>query len=152
MAISDGEPKLNVEDAAKISASSEEGEIGAGAYKYRVVWENSDGDLLGIEFPQVGDDPFETTGDPEEDTSILLSNLPKTDGKKHVYRTDSSGEGNYHYVATINSGKTSTYLDGTSDENLSSAVLNKEPVLVAAPTRSYTVSLSNVGSISPPKE
>ena len=152
VAISDGEPKLNVDESARISASSEEGEIGAGSYKYRVVWENSDGELLGIEFPQVGKDPFKTTGDPEEDTSILLSNLPKTDGKKYVYRTNASGEGNYYYVGTITNGKTSNYLDGTSDENLSSTVLNREPVLVAAPTRSYTVSLSNVGTISPPSD
>lgn len=141
--ISDGVAKLHLEERAGASVSDEEGELAAGDYRYKIVWEASDGTLLGIETTT----PISVDADGK---SVMLANLPETSKAKQIYRTKVGGEGEYYLVGTLSSGKTATFHDTTSDGNLSAAVLNRTPRMVLNAGRTYKVSLNNVGEIRPP--
>lgn len=143
VAIADGIAKLHLQENAGASVSDVEGELAEGDYRYMITWEASDGTLLGIETTT----PVSVDADGK---SVILANLPETSKAKQIYRTKVGGEGQYHLVGTINSGKTATFHDTTSDENLSATVLNRTPRMVLNAGRTYEVSLNNVGEIRPP--
>lgn len=142
--IANGQPKLHLEEGSKVAVSDEPGDLESGKYNYRIVWEDQNGVLLGVET----DAPVDV---PEDEQSILVSNLPVTDRAKQVYRTKADGSGPYFYVGSLNDGKTSSYLDTTRDDALSGTTLTRTPQLIDQPNRSFEVSLSNVGEIRPPR-
>ena len=140
VAISDGVPKLHLEERAGAAVSDEEGDLAQGEYRYRIVWEAGDGTLLGIETTQ----PISVDADGK---SVLLANLPETTKGKEIYRTKAGSEGPFHLVGTLPNGKTATFQDTTADSDLSATVLSRIPRFVLNAGRSYTVSLNNVGQI-----
>ncbi|TWU27805.1 flagellar hook assembly protein FlgD [Bythopirellula polymerisocia] len=142
--ISNGQPKLHLEEGSKVAISDEPGDLESGQYSYRIVWENEDGILFGVET----DAPVDVT---EDEQSIQISNLPVTDRAKQVYRTKSGGNGPYYFVGSLADGKTSSYLDTTKDDALSGTTLTRTPQLIDQPNRSFEVSLNNVGEIRPPR-
>lgn len=143
VAISDGVPKLHLEERAGAAVSDDEGDLAEGEYRYRIVWEAGDGTLLGIETTK----PISVDANGK---SVVLANLPETTKGKEIYRTKAGAEGPFHLVGTLPNGKTATFHDTTSDADLSDAVLNRTPRFVLNAGRTYTVSLSNVGQIRPP--
>jgi flagellar basal-body rod modification protein FlgD len=143
ISIADGLPKLHIDERAGAAASTDSGDMAAGEYRYRIVWEASDGTLLGIETAK----PIEVA---EDGQSAVLANLPETSKAKQIYRTKAGSEGPYYLVGTLNSGKTAGFHDKTADEDLSSSVLSRTPRWVLNAGRTYTVSLNNVGEIRPP--
>lgn len=143
--ISDGKPKLHLEEGAQIKISDEPGDLEAGSYLYRVVWQDpKSGKLLGVETEQL-------VSLSEGDNAVSISNLPLTDQPKQIYRTKKNGDGQYFLVDTLTSGTTSNYIDTTADADLSSTVLTRTPQLIDKATRSFQVSLENVGEIRPPQ-
>ena len=145
--ISGGQPKLQLQaDLTSIDVSSESGDIEAGTYQYKVVFGGEDGELpLAVD---IG--PITTTGNSSYDQSIVLSNLPETAGRKLIYRTDSSGEGDYHLVNEI-SGAASSYTDSAASENLPGGILTGATQPHSG-GRTYIVSLSNVAEVRQPTE
>lgn len=143
VSISDGVPKLLMEEPAGARISDEAGGLAQGKYNYRIVWEASDGQLLGIETRT----PLDVDSDGK---SAILANLPETSKAKQIYRTKVGGTGPFYLVGTLNSGKSASFHDKTSDEDLSGTVLSREPAMVLNAVRKYTVSLNNVGEIRPP--
>jgi len=149
--ISNGSPKLHIDEGPQVSLSDEPGNLGEGSYQYRVVWSDGEGKQFAI-------DPVATNGLEggliqlsEGDKSILISGLPVTASAKQIYRTDSTGTGDFRYAGTLADGKTSSFIDIQSDEELSDTVLSSNPTLIDNTTRSFTVSLKNVGEIRPPR-
>jgi flagellar basal-body rod modification protein FlgD len=143
VAIADGVPVLNLEESSGASVSDEDGELAAGEYNYKIVWEDG-GNFLGIQT----DKPLEVDVDGK---SVLLANLPVTDSVKQVYRTKAGAkDGPFYLVGTITDGETATYLDTTNDEDLSSTVLSRTPVYVKNAHRKFEVNLNNVGAVRPP--
>jgi len=53
-------------------------------------------------------------------------------------------------VGTLADGSESSYLDTSSDEQLSATVLRNGIPLIDNTSRSFTISLQNVGEIRPP--
>lgn len=143
ISIAGGEPKLNLDLNPAAAAADETGDIEAGEYEYRVVWQE-DGQLFGVDPLAGGKVEVAANG------AVTISNLPLTPGGKQVYRTDGSGGGEFHLVGAISEGSQSTYIDKVSNENFIGPILTGQPQLVE-PERSYTVSLKNLGSIRPPK-
>jgi len=143
VAIADGVPKLHLEEAAGARVSDKAGDLEEGKYNYRIVWEDDKGNLLGIETKT----PIEVDADGK---SVLLANLPVTDKAKQIYRTKAGGTGPFYLVGALNSGKTATFQDTTSDADLSATVLSRTPAFVLNAHRTYEVSLNNVGEIRPP--
>ncbi|MDZ4658926.1 MAG: flagellar hook capping FlgD N-terminal domain-containing protein [Bythopirellula sp.] len=143
VSIAEGAPKLHIEERAGASLSDEDGNLAEGKYRYKIVWEASDGTLLGIETTT----PVTVDADGK---SVMLANLPETTKGKQIYRTKVGGEGQYHLVGSLNNGKTASFHDKTADEDLSGTVLSRTPRYVLNAGRSYEVSLSNVGEIRPP--
>ncbi len=90
VSIDKGVPKLHVDNIAGVAPSGASGEIGAGTYGYRVVWQDGNGKQIGLDFS--GDQAITTTGTAGVDQAIQLRNLPKTDGPKQVFRTDATGK------------------------------------------------------------
>jgi flagellar basal-body rod modification protein FlgD len=147
--IDKGVPKLHVEQETLADTSSIEGNIEAGKYSYRVVWENDEGKLFGIELS--GDKAVQTTGTPGIDQSIILRNLPATPGyPKQIYRTDHSGKGEYQLVGVVNDGTQSSFIDSLSDEERSQTRQTREFLPSTQALRKYNVSLNNIAGIRPP--
>jgi flagellar basal-body rod modification protein FlgD len=146
VSIEDGQPKLRLELDTGADPSIENGELGKGEYSYRVVWQNEKGQLEGIELS--GDDAVSTNSGLNDYTSIHLRNLPISEGPKRIYRTDSSGEGDYQLVATVPDGSQSSYLDTMADGSRSQT-RQTEPFYTGPELRkrSFRVSLSNVSEI-----
>lgn len=140
--IVDGVPKLNLaSELSAINPSSTAGEIEAGTYRYKVVYEGQSGKPpLAVELG-----PLVTKGTEQTDQSIVLNNLPETTSRKLVYRTDASGEGPYHYVSAI-SGNASEFTDTNSQANLPGGVLQiaTDPIVGQ---RTHTIRLTNVAEI-----
>ena len=147
ISIDGGRPKLHLELNSAATPWPQSGDIEAGTYRYRVVWDDEDGNTFGIELPPDG--PVVTTGGDGVDTSIRLSNLPTTGGPKHIYRTDASGTGDYLLVATIENGGQGTYVDTTADDARFATVQDNNFQRLEA-ERSFVVSLNNVSEIRPP--
>lgn len=149
VSIEKGVPKLHVELPTDAEPSATEGNIEAGKHAYRVVWEGADGKLFGIDFSD--NHAVITTGTSGIDESIVLRNLPVTDGPKQIYRTDSSGTGDYRLVGVINDGKQGTYVDSLSDDERSALRLTLPFQRSTLVRRKYQVSLNNVAGIRPPE-
>ena len=148
VSIDNGTPKLHIENPSGLTASTDDGNIGAGTYSYRVVWADDNGKLLGLDFS--GSQAIATTGTANKDRSIELVNLPATTGPKQVYRTDSSGTGAYQLVGTITNGNLGSFEDTLADSERSGTTLTQDFQRASGTSRSYDVSLSNVSSITPP--
>ncbi len=142
--IADGQPKLHVEERTEAKPSSAQGNVEAGQYSYRVVWEDESGRMVGI-----GLDSLQTTGVEGVDRAIELTKLPKSSTPKSVYRTDKSGEGNFYQLGIITDGSQSTFVDRLSDEELSSSILQGQ-IIATDSFRRYELSLRNVSDIRPP--
>jgi flagellar basal-body rod modification protein FlgD len=143
VSIADGVPKLHIDESAGASVSDDEGNLAKGKYNYRIVWEASDGTLLGIDTKT----PLDVDADGK---SAILANLPETSKAKQIYRTKAGGTGPYYLAGTLNNGKISSFHDKLNDSELSNTVLSREPRMVLNAARSYVVSLNNVGEIRPP--
>lgn len=144
ISIANGEPKLHLEEGSQIQVTDDaESQMEKGTYKYRVVWQDKNGNLFGV----THDNPIEVTG---EGQAVQLSNLPITDNPKQIYRTKAGGDGAYYLVDTLTSGSTSSYVDKIADADLSATTLTRTPQFIDGSSRSYTVSLKNVGEIQPP--
>src|SRR4051794_12754826 len=61
VSVTDGQPKLHVASYPSLATADGDGEVGAGSYKYQVVWQDSGagGQLLGLDFSS---HPITTTG------------------------------------------------------------------------------------------
>ncbi len=144
VSIENGQPKLELDLAMKAEPSLDGGDVEQGEYSYRIVWENEEGALEGIELS--GDDAVSTTGgNPYE--SIRLSNLPETEKAKRIYRTDKTGEGDYQLIATVTDGSQSSYLDNTADAARSESRQTLPFSENIGRLRHFRVSLNNVSEI-----
>jgi hypothetical protein len=85
---------------------------------------------------------------PADGGAVQLSNLPVTAVAKHVYRRG-VGEKDFQLVGSISEGKNATFLDTVATGDLSGQVLGGTPQMMD-PSRSFVVSLKNVGEIRPP--
>jgi hypothetical protein len=147
VSIDKGVPKLHVDLPAKVTASGQEGNIEAGNYAYRVVWEDDRGKLFGIDLS--GDKAVKTTGTEGLDRAIVVRNLPPTSTRKFIYRTDASGEGDFQLVGILNNGAQGSFVDVLSDAERSETRLTQGFQRSLGAARSYEVSLNNVGAIRP---
>jgi flagellar basal-body rod modification protein FlgD len=148
VSIEEGAPKLHLDLATGAEPTIETGDLEKGKYSYRVVWEGEDG-LEGIELS--GADAISTTSSLNDYQSIRLKNLPVTEGIKRIYRTDSSGTGDYQLVATLTDGEQSSYLDTTADDGRSETRQTEQFDKDATfRVRRFKVSLSNVSEIRAP--
>jgi hypothetical protein len=147
VSIAGGVPKLHIDHRTEPAPSTEEGSIEAGTYAYRVVWEDQEGRLFGLDFS--GDQAITTTGTARKDRAIELRNLPPTANPKYVYRTDASGEWPYQLVGFIPDGQQASFIDRKADDERADR-LTREFQRTLAIGRSYQVSLNNVSSIRPP--
>jgi flagellar hook assembly protein FlgD len=149
VSVAKGSPKLHLELGPQARRSAEPGDIEAGEYEYRVVWQDPEkGTAFAIDPLQTSDNKpgsMKLTGEAQ---SVLLSNLPETTAMRQVFRRK-VGEEDFRLVGSLTDNKKSTFLDTTATENLSDLVLSgtQQPV---SSRRSFTVSLKNVGEIRPP--
>ena len=114
VSIENGVPKLLLDLNMQAAPSVETGRVEAGTYSYRVVWQGDNGESEGMELS--GPDAVSTVSDLTNYHSIQLRNMPITKGAKQIYRTDSSGTGDYRLVAILTDGNQSSYLDTTADD------------------------------------
>ncbi len=147
VSIENGQPKLHLDLTMKAEPSIEKGEVDKGTFSYRIVWQGENGEPEGIELS--GEDAVSTLSNLGTDyQSIKLGNLPITKSMKQIYRTDSSGEGDYRLVGILTDGKQSTYLDKTSDaersETRQTLPFDTDPKFRL---RNFKISLSNVSEI-----
>ena len=146
ISIDNGTPKLHVQNATGLVASTaEDGEVEAGNYGYRVVWNDEKGNLYGLDFS--GSNGITTT---DTDKAIVLQNLPATTSAKQIYRTDKSGSGTYQLVGTLSNGSTGTFVDKLADSQRNGTQLTQNFARSTATARSYEVSLNNVSTVEPP--
>jgi flagellar basal-body rod modification protein FlgD len=148
VSIDKGTPKLHIENQAKVDASGADGDIEKGKYAYRVVWDDSKGNRIGLDFS--GSKGIETTGVAGVDRAITLSNLPATATSKQVYRTDNSGTGAYKLVGTIVDGDSGSFTDTMSDAERSNTQLTGDFFRSDIASRNYSVTLNNISAIRPP--
>jgi flagellar basal-body rod modification protein FlgD len=142
--IVDGKPELHVDGTTAAETVTDAGGMEAGTYSYRIVFEGLDAHGAKTTFA-VDVSPIDTTGTPQQDQATLLSNLPRTDSFKSIYRTDASGTGEYYYVDRV-AADASRYTDRRADAELSGQILT-DKVTPHAGGRSYTVALENVTDI-----
>ncbi len=143
VSIEDGDPRLYLTLDTKANGSTLAGNVEPGTYSYRVVWNNANGELEGIELS--GDDAVTITDDGYTQ-SIKLTNLPVTGENKWIYRTDNTGEGNYQLVGTLTDGSQGSFVDGLSDAERNQTRLTQSFDDVTG-IRSYEVSLSNIAQV-----
>ncbi|HEX6963162.1 MAG TPA: flagellar hook capping FlgD N-terminal domain-containing protein [Lacipirellula sp.] len=149
VSIANGVPKLFMDLNPKARESTEAGNIEAGEYEYRVVWrDEKSGTLLGVDPLQTADGKDGKLKLSEDGSSVFLSNLPETNAMRQVFRRK-VGEDDFRLVASITEKKQSTFLDSSATDDLSNLVLDGAPQLMKS-TRTFTVSLHNVGEIRPP--
>jgi hypothetical protein len=144
--IEDGKPKLELDLSMKAEPSIDPGDVEKGKYSYRIVWQSENGTAEGIELS--GADAISTETHLSNYQSIQLRNLPVTSTAKQIYRTDSTGEGDYQLVGILTDGKQSSYLDKTADdarsETRQTLPFNKDPSLGI---RNFKISLNNVSEV-----
>jgi len=126
------------------AAIDQTGSLNKGSYGYRVTWQDDQGGVTGMEF--TGDKAIPTASDGQ---SIQFDNLPATAGPKSIYRTDSSGKGDFRLVGTLQSGTQSSFVDSTADDARSQTVQNTAFSRISNAPRSFVVSLNNVGEVKP---
>jgi flagellar basal-body rod modification protein FlgD len=148
VAIDKGVPKLHVENSPGVAPSVADGEIEAGTYSYRVVWDGEGDQLMGMDFS--GPNAITTTGTENVDRAIKVQGLPVTDGPKYVFRTDKSGTGKYQLVGVIVDGKIGSIVDNMADVDRKEQALTQSFQQVAISKREYDIALSNVSAIRPP--
>lgn len=149
VSVANGSPKLHLDLNPHAEVSDKEGDVEKGAFEYRVVWKK-EGKLLGVD-PLASETGKSITIE-EDGAAIEISNLPVSDTQKQVFRRK-VGEKDFHLVATLADGKSATFTDTVASEDLAQVVLDKpESVQLMEPSRSFTVSLKNVGEIRPPRE
>jgi flagellar hook assembly protein FlgD len=148
VAIDKGVPKLHVENSPGVSASTADGNIEAGTYSYRVVWNGANDQLMGMEFS--GDKGITTTGTANVDKAVLVQGLPVTDGTKYVFRTDKTGAGAYELVGVISDGKIGSIVDNTADADRNAQTLTQSFQPVSTAKGTFDIQLSNVSAIRPP--
>ncbi|HEX5472673.1 MAG TPA: flagellar hook capping FlgD N-terminal domain-containing protein [Lacipirellulaceae bacterium] len=148
IAIDQGVPKLHIENDPGLAPSSADGNMAAGTYSYRVVWDDGQQGMLGMDFS--GDKAITTTGTAGVDRSVVVNGLPVTSVTKYVYRTDSTGTGPYQLVGIITDGTKGSFVDNTADKDRNGQTLSQPFESVALTQREYDVSLNNVGTIRPP--
>jgi flagellar hook assembly protein FlgD len=148
--IIDGSPTLHVEERVLAKAASAEGNIEAGEYSYRVLWQDEKGKYWGLELS--GEDAITTTGKSGVDRSVRIDNLPPTSGLKQIYRTDAGGDEPYRLVGQAH-GQQASFVDTLSDGQRSHAEFDRwdEVSRSTNTTRSYEVKLENVRDIRPPR-
>jgi flagellar basal-body rod modification protein FlgD len=123
VSIADGSAKLHLVGRTAAHVGEESGDIEAGTYRYRVVFQSPlDGRRHAVEVGPIGVDDPHGTGQ-----SIRLENLPLTDGPKQIFRTGKSGEGDFHFLAEID-GEASQYMDSLADRQLSEGLLTGETI------------------------
>ena len=148
VSVSGGQPKLHLDLNPRAKAAAAQGEVEAGEYEYRVVWEEK-GTLFGVDPLAKPDGGAGSIKIEEGGKSVLLSNLPVTTATKQVFRREKGTE-DFQLVGALTDVKAATFLDTSATENLSTLVLSRTPQL-SAPNRTFTVSLKNVGEIRPPQ-
>lgn len=148
IAIDKGKPMLHVENPTGLATSSADGDMEAGKYSYRVVWEDGNQNLIGFDFS--GTKGIETNGEAGVDRAVTIGNLPETSGRKQIYRTDKTGEGGYQLVGTVD-GKSSSFTDTFADKDRNGQTLTRAFTRSSVASRSYDVGLTNVSLIEPPK-
>lgn len=146
VAIADSQPKLHIEEQTEAKPASGQGNLEAGQYSYRIVWEDDNGRRVGI-----GLDNLQTNGAEGVDRAIELTKLPKSSTPKTVYRTDKTGEGSFYQVGVITNGSQSSFVDRLADEERSPSILEGQ-INAADAFRRYELSLRNVSDIRPPGE
>jgi len=139
--INDGKPEIHINATSRAVPSQIDGRIEDGTYRYKIVFERSDGQLGAIELG-----PITTSGRNGLDSSILLTNLPATPGTKSVYRTDETGEGEYYLINNIANGSADSYIDSASNRERSRTTLNV-PTIAEYGGRRFTAALDNVSEI-----
>lgn len=148
VSVADGQPKLHLDLNPRVTKIPGEGEIGVGEYEYRVVWQDG-GETFAI-------DPLATAEGKalkvtEADSATLISNLPTTTSTKQIFRRKVGDQDqDFRLVGQLTDVKASTYVDTTATEDLSNLVLSGTPQMIE-PSRTFTVSLKNVGEIRPPR-
>jgi flagellar basal-body rod modification protein FlgD len=150
VSIVDNSPKLHVERDTQAAGTGGDGDIEAGTYNYRVVWEDELGRPFGFELS--GAKAVTTAGKEGVDQAILISNLPVTKGPKQIYRSGADGDEPYRLVGTVNDGSHGTFVDRLSDGERSQAQLTWWNTVQRSTniSRSYEISLKNVSAIRPP--
>jgi flagellar basal-body rod modification protein FlgD len=150
VSVANGTPKLHLDLTPRVETLSDVGEVEAGEFEYRVVWadKNDPKKVFGV-------DPLATTesgtiSTEGDGSAIKISNLPVTQTEKQIFRRK-AGEKDFRLVGALSDGKSATFVDTVASDNLSTRVLDKTPQLMD-PTRSFVVSLKNVGEIRPPRE
>lgn len=148
ISIDKGVPKLHIENVPSVAASSNDGNMAAGTYGYRVVWQGENDQLEGLDFS--GNQAIRTTGTAGVDQSVQIRNLPVTSGTKYVYRTNASGSEPYQLVGVMTDGNQGTFVDGLADSARNGQTLTQSFQRAASSARSYDVSLNNISAIRPP--
>jgi flagellar basal-body rod modification protein FlgD len=148
--ISDSSPKLHVEEVVGATGAGGEGNIEAGKYNYRILWQDEAGKMWGIELS--GATAVTTTGKDGIDRAIELNNLPDTPGPKQIYRTDGKGHEPYRLVGVID-GSASSMVDRLSDEERMDVEFDRWQEVYRSTniSRSYEVKLENIRDIRPPR-
>ncbi len=147
VSVADGKPKLHLDLNPRAEVSEDdEGGVEAGKYEYMVVWKQ-DGALLAV-------DPLANTEEgylevKEDGVAIQLSNLPVSKAEKQVFRRE-VGEEDFHLVGALPDGKSATFLDVVASDDLGDLILGGAPQMLE-PSRTFVVSLNNVGEIRPPR-
>jgi flagellar hook assembly protein FlgD len=144
VSIDNGAPKLHLNLSTIAAAIDQTGSLDKGSYGYRVIWQDDQGGQTGMEFS--GDNAIPTSSDGQ---SIQFDNLPASAGPKSIYRTDSSGTGEFRLVGTLQSGTQSSFVDSTADDARSQTVQNTAFSRISNAPRSFVVSLNNVGEVKP---
>ena len=147
VAIDKGVPKLHVNNIPAVLPSTEDGEIEAGTYGYKIVWKGAGDQWVGMDFS--GDKAITTTGTEGVDRAIKIQGLPVTDGTKYIYRTDKTGTGAYQLVGMLSDGKIGTIVDNTPDSGRNPTTLYQSFQSVSTTPREYDIALSNVSAIRP---
>jgi flagellar basal-body rod modification protein FlgD len=146
VSIEEGKPKLHLDLAMQADPSIETGDLDKGEYGYRIVWQDENGQLEGVELS--GNDAVSTLSDVNNYSSIQLHNLPVTATAKQIYRTDKSGEGDYRLVGILTNGSQSSYHDTTADDARSET--RQTGTFFSDPTfrnRSFKISLNNISEV-----
>lgn len=102
---------LDAPGAATIAQVAGSGDMGAGAYTYKITFTNVYGET---QLGTTSNSTTTTTG------RMLLTGIPIGPAgtlKRKIYRTQSAGA-TYSYVATLEDNTTSTYNDGASDASI----------------------------------
>jgi len=144
-------PNLSVSDitgvappnvtASNAAVDATAGTIDAGTYNYRITFVDADGNEgptsldIGPVTAAVGGQSLELTGLPPADGTTFVS--------RNIYRTDSSGTGDYQFVGNINDSDVS-YLDSTGDAFLPGGTLDESTLEQA--NYAYYVSFYNTAS------